>query len=294
MKAALLVLTWICGLAVAVETPDEVEDPHGDPQACAACHEAGPPAPGAALPIVETCTECHQDADMHPVGLLPDAVVVAEGWPLLAGAVSCWTCHTEPACAAGEPSPEPYLRGGRYERIQEFCYQCHDREAFTREDPHHPEERRSEHDSTCAACHTGLPETGAAPEDARLREIEGGVCATCHVEHPHLGTKAHLHQAVEAVPLEQVPAAVALPTDGEVQCWSCHEVHDETPELPRRWHRGHTLAQALRADAREGWELQDVEHWPSDERGEHPPMLALPVEDGALCHACHAEGGETP
>ncbi len=294
MKPALLLALLIVGPALATEAEPERDNPHEDPTACAACHEGGPEAPGPALPIVETCTECHEDADMHPVGLVPDAVRVAEGWPLLEGAVSCWTCHTEPACAAGEPSPEPYLRGGAYERIQGFCYQCHDRETFTREDPHHPDERRSELDSSCAACHTGLPETGAAPEDARLREVEGGVCATCHVEHPHTGTEAHLHQPVEAVPRERIPAEVALAEDGRVRCWSCHEVHDETPEPGRRWHRGHTLAQALRADAREGWELDDVEHWPCDDPGEHPPMLALPLEDGTLCHACHAEGGETP
>jgi hypothetical protein len=291
---SLLIPALTVSLGLAAQAPAEVENPHEDPGACAACHLAGPPNPGPALPIVETCVDCHPDADMHPVGLVPDQVRVAEGWPLLDGAVSCWTCHTEPACRAGEPAEVPYLRGGPVERMQDFCYRCHDRETYTREDPHHPDERRGEHDSTCTACHTGLPETGAAPEDARLREVEGGVCATCHIDEPHLGSRAHLHQQVEAVPLAKVTEPVALPADGAVRCWSCHEVHDETPEPHSRWHRGHSLAQALRADAREGWELDDVEHWPCDDPGEHPPMLALPLEDGSLCHACHAEGGESP
>jgi hypothetical protein len=290
MNPALLVLlASISTLAQPAE--GEVRDPHGDPQACAACHEGGPEAPGAALPIIETCTECHPDADMHPVGVEPQRIHVAEGWPLLEGQISCWTCHTEPACQAGEPAEPPYLRGGPITRIQDFCYRCHTREEFTREDPHHPERRRDEADGSCAACHVGLPEEGAAPEDARLREIEGGVCATCHIEHPHFGTESHLHQPVEAVPLDSIPDVVALPADGTVRCWSCHEVHDETPEPSRRWHRGHSLAQALREDERETWGLEDVEHWPCDDPGEHPPMLALPLEDGSLCQACHHEGG---
>jgi len=292
--AAPVLFLLTCGLVLAAEPAPERADPHGDAQGCAACHEGGPDDPGAALPIVETCTACHPDADMHPVDLAPTDVRVAEGWPLLEGRVSCWTCHTEPACEAGELADEPYLRGGEVERMQDFCYRCHDPLSYARKDPHHPEQRRSEHDGTCAACHTGLPEPGVAPEDARLREVQGGVCATCHVDEPHLGSRSHLHEPVEDVHVDHVPAAVALPAEGTVQCWSCHEVHDETPELPKRWHRGHSLAQALRAQAREDWELDDVEHWPCDDPGEHPPMLALPLEDGSLCHACHAEGGEQP
>lgn len=291
-------MTWIwllaIGLSLAAATAADEVNPHEDPAACVECHEGGPASPGPARPIVENCQRCHPDSDMHPVGLAPKNVKPAEGWPLLEGQVSCWTCHTEPACEAGEPSPVPYLRGGSYERINDFCYQCHARETYTREDPHHPDERRSESDGSCAACHVGLPETGASSGDSRLREVEGGVCSTCHVHDPHFGTSSHLHEKVEDVPRGGIPAVIALPEDGSVRCWSCHEVHDETPEPSRRWHRGHALAQALRAEEREAWGLTDVEHWPCDDPGEHPPMLALPLEDGSLCHACHAEGGEAP
>jgi hypothetical protein len=280
--------------ALAGTGAEEPRNPHEDPTACDACHQGTGPEPGPALPVVETCRGCHEDDDMHPVQLQPDRVPVPEAWPLTEGRVTCWTCHTEPACTAGGPAGEDYLRGGSFGRITEFCYHCHQPEVFEREDPHHPKERRSEADSTCTACHVGLPQTGAAPEQARLREVEGGVCSTCHEPDPHYGTHDHLNALLDTVPIERVPPQVALPSDGRVQCWSCHEVHDETPELARRWHRGHTLAQALRADEREAWELQGVEHWPCDDPGEHPPMLALPLEDGSLCHACHAEGGEHP
>jgi hypothetical protein len=281
--------------AALAEPALDVVNPHEDPQGCASCHEGEGPEPGPVLPIDETCKSCHEESDMHPVALAPKNVAVPDGWPLDEGIVSCWTCHTEPACAAGEPAEAPlYLRGGAFGRINDFCYRCHERQAYVREDPHHPMERRSADDSTCAACHVGLPEPGAAPEASKIREVEGGVCSTCHEPDTHLGTRSHMHERVEPGPRGRMPEAVALPADGTVQCWSCHEVHDETPMPSRRWHRGHDLAQALRADAREEWQLEDVERWPCDESGEHPPMLALPLEDGSLCHACHAEGGTHP
>lgn len=284
-------LLLLLSLASAVELADGVSDPHGDPAACAECHEAAGPTPGPALkPIGDNCLRCHLDADMHPVDVEAVETAIPDGWPLQAGLTTCWTCHMEPACSGAKPLPAPYLRGGPYPRVDDQCFQCHDRGEFTRERPHHPSAPRSEDEGFCSACHTGRPELGAAPEDARLREVEGGVCSTCHEGEPHYGARSHMLEEVEPEQRAQLPDAVALPKDGSVRCWSCHEVHDPTPPPPRRWRSDHPLGQALRAAVRVEWGLEGELSWPGETPAEHPPMLALPLEDGALCRACHAEG----
>ncbi|MBW2255151.1 MAG: hypothetical protein JRI25_11200 [Deltaproteobacteria bacterium] len=267
-----------------------VDNPHDDPEGCLACHTAGktPELPASTLPIVETCRGCHPTADMHPVDIAPQEVTVASGWPLEDGQVTCATCHSEPAHGGDFAElPSPWHRGGPYKRITEFCYQCHELHDYTRNDPHHPEAPRSPTDPTCSACHSTLPETGAAPAESNLRWDDTDACVVCHIGEVHYGVGMHVGNRVPEDVQATLPPSIAL-HDGDVTCWSCHEVHDgvSTGKL------GGRMGKAMREAAlKSKW--KDVEEdamWPGTSAAEHPPLLALELENGALCRACHGDG----
>ncbi len=289
MTGAILALL-LAGPAAA--TPD---NPHGRAEACDACHLPGEEAEGTLRgPVVETCRSCHPTADMHPVGMPSRDVPVPHDWPLEGGEVTCATCHAEPAHrevpAIGELAAYAaryWHRGGPYERVTTFCFRCHEESGFARTDPHHPvaDDPRPDRDPSCAACHTGLPEPGASPAEAKLRASPERACATCHQGDVHHGASAHVGQALVAEVRAGLPEDLPL-HDGTVACWTCHDVHQggEAGDLQSR------LGVALQALHRKEWAVGEEVTWPGESRAGHPPLLALPLEGDALCSACHGAG----
>ena len=289
---ALLMLLALPLLGVGGTPPD----PHGDPKACTACHApaAAGQQVGAALPVVATCRGCHPTADMHAVDVAPVTIKVAPGFPLSEdGLLTCATCHAEPAHGGDEVVPVPYHRGGPYADTLDLCFQCHDRGTYARHDPHHPVGPREEQDDSCAACHKGPPETRVEAARARLREDPEAACRTCHEGWVHVGASTHVGKTVPEAVARTLPEEIAL-LDGRIACWTCHEVHATHAEdrVPAKWRGERVLGRSLRQGAVESeWDLPDVElDWPGSVDEEHPPLLALPVVDGSLCHACHGDG----
>jgi hypothetical protein len=279
-------LLLVLGAALAADNPHQ---PGGD---CAACHVAVPaaestldgdavvPAPAVGAlkaPAVALCRSCHPDADMHPVGVVPQQTRVPAGWPLEDGAVTCATCHVEPAHGTVAVAA-PYHRGGPYSEATGLCFRCHDRAEHQRQDPHHGEQ-----DNGCTACHTSRPVAGAVPAEARLRQEGSGGCQGCHGGVPHVGVVGHLGKAL--------PAGVRLPSDGgKIACWTCHDVHQygvlEGPSVA-------PAVEGLRAAAL-GGEWSNLPgaglRWPGEGEVGHPGLLAAPLGGGGLCRTCHGEG----
>ncbi|MES2639463.1 MAG: cytochrome c3 family protein [Myxococcota bacterium] len=248
--------------------------PHGAPGACATCHApTSGPSPGAVRPVDATCRSCHADADSHPVNVKPRDIVIAPGFPLENGLVTCATCHAEPSCDAGREKLGPFLRGGTPDRKVEFCNRCHAPTTLQRVDPHHPATPTAEGDPTCAACHSGKPEAAALPAVARLRTAPADACVTCHPGPVHAGAAEHVGK-VQAPLSAALAQALPLDTGNRVACWTCHDVHahgSPAPSTPS------PLTVALQRPA-------------APPATDHPSMLALPAADGTLCRACHGKG----
>lgn len=293
----MLLVAVLLGAGLALRGADGVAvasgptNPHGDANGCTSCHAPGaaPGEVGAALPVVQTCRGCHPTADMHPVGMAPNKIKVAQGWPLEDGKVTCATCHAEPA-HGGEAAKlsAPWHRGGPYPSVTRFCYACHEAEGYTRTSPHRPEAGEDPTDSSCSACHSGTPAQGAAPEASRLRAGADKVCTgTCHSETLHAGAYEHMGKVVDPA------VAAALPDDmpllgGAISCYTCHDVHDAGSTAA---HAPSTLASGLQSRALahdwSGLASSSVVLPGADEAG---AMLATSAADGGLCRACHGAG----
>lgn len=264
-------------------------NPHGASAQCSSCHSMAGTAVGAPSLAASTCLDCHPDADHHPIGVAPKDVRVPAGWPLPDGQLSCVTCHEEPSCEADRKGGADLLRGGPVNNTKAFCFRCHEREGFSQASPHAPAKARDAGDASCAACHSGIPEAGAAVVDAKLRFGTGDEgCTECHTGAVHQGLGFHLGQKAPTLYGE---AAARLPLDpaGQIRCYTCHEVHGPTGEPHGRRTR---LASGVAERAAQSWDPWVVAAL-SAEAGDHTAlgaMLAYPSDDGQLCQACHGEG----
>lgn len=267
-------LTAVAVLVVAlpsagIATSRLGESPHGKPDQCGACHTT--PTGGPTKPIVATCRGCHPDADMHPVGMAPHDVHVADGFPLEDGLVTCATCHTEPAHHPGAAKPvstPPWFRGGDGPKKLDFCYRCHTPAKMERTDPHIGDAAAT----GCTACHATTPTKGAPPSEAKLRLAPAETCSTCHPGEVHAGAAEHVGKVAKVAP----DAAMKLPLDGDrVACFTCHDVHTASHDAgPPK-----TGIAARIASAR-----------PPEPASDRPSLLALPASDDQLCRACHGTG----
>src|SRR5690606_42082042 len=75
------------------------------------------------------------------------------------------------------------------------------------------------------ACPPLAARRGAPPADSTLRTALPDVCSTCHTGEPHTGSTAHLYRLRAADVRASLPETLALPADGSIQCWTCHDVH---------------------------------------------------------------------
>ncbi len=283
----------VFGVVGIAQDEPTIVDPHGKADQCEACHE--PPAdgkeePGPILPVIETCRGCHADADMHPIEVAPDEeVTVPKAWPLTDGKLACNTCHGEPAHGGEHKDLEaPYHRGAPYAQPTDFCYECHKRENLENADPHHPGSTRSTKDATCSSCHSGLPKTDAAPADSRLRSELDKVCDTCHDNETHVGVATHMGKKVEGDMRTDLPDSLPLTSDDLITCWTCHEVHNDSPDPEIRQSPVHKGLRKYIVE--KNWPEVTDPRWPEEAKPDHPSMLSLPIDTGALCRACHGDG----
>lgn len=268
------------------------KSPHAQPDGCPACHDASAgAAPGAVRPVIPTCLGCHPDADMHPVGMAPREVKVADGWPLENGKVTCATCHAEPSCDRSRGTVRPWFRGGNPERKLDFCYRCHTPTAMQRTNPHVPTEQGGSSEG-CSACHSGKPAEGATVAESRLRVAPEEACVTCHPGAVHAGVAEHLG-AILGTPLTADDAKhMPLGEGGKIECWTCHDVHQTAVSAPvAKKGVAARIDAAMQAEAAKVVPAEPPKTEPAKtEPAARPSLLALPTSDGRLCTACHGKG----
>lgn len=268
-------------------------NPHGDAEGCAACHSEA--SVGTAPEEVsfthgsadETCLSCHA-ADPHPVGMKPETATVPGVFPLVNGELACLSCHDEPACHGDAASPG--LLRGTYPNERGFCAACHVELTSVGFDPHQAMLDPAI-PTRCLGCHDPVPaDTGRAPATVQGDEI----CVACHQLSAHAGSALHRGPMEPEMAERAKAAGLPLTPQGELVCSTCHDPHppgitqrsreipDSSP-FPESW-----LEQVLAPSLEQR----------SPSIGLHAAPVAgdsalsrLPLEDGALCQACHTPGG---
>ena len=217
----------------------ETINPHGSGQ-CAACHfEQGEPSFNNFNPAA--CDACHaRDAvnskihQLNNVNISANGISVPQEFKIISpGQFDCTTCHA--VVCKTDRANQTFLRGGPYKSELDFCFTCHQTDAFQQLNPHlqvTPDGKTDE--STCLHCHLQLPDiTADAPGNSAMRMDMTPTCNKCHAlhrhENQHLGKSIdtdvkQIHQTMLATE-RRFELQFPLSANQEIQCNTCHYTH---------------------------------------------------------------------
>ncbi|HHL40680.1 MAG TPA: hypothetical protein ENJ37_09260 [Deltaproteobacteria bacterium] len=261
---------------------------------------------------------------MHPTGVrVPQWMEVPDELPLGGGRrLVCGSCHgieriEEMSVEEVEKNAPTFLLGGPYERLSDFCFKCHERKDYRRNNIHRMLDRSGRPvKQTCLYCHEEAldPRRFERGGDLRLRLPIEDLCTGCHLKTPHLNAWNHLVKPSEEMAgrmrRSEKEKKLLLPLDGEgrIACVTCHNPH-EPGVLDRE---SPAAAQAAEVDVAKGI-VYAVSPWSAVVRADKeervarlaeesglsgyllPPyrkvekevLLRLRARDGSLCLACH-------
>jgi len=217
-------------------------NPHWTGKHCAECHVDGtPPQLKYDGDPIKLCTVCHETGhsriDVHRVPLEVSQKMAAQmpqDWPLLDGRLSCFTCH-EPKLQMYRNDPlqkhnPNFLRGKTVRLSASFCYNCHDRNRYTRINPHleQLDETGKPVPAKCVFCHKNQPnpQTAQNINDVDFIDTLPLICIGCHAgkDRSHPTRASHMLELSK----DMKPAAKVLPvSQNRIFCGTCHNPHQE-------------------------------------------------------------------
>lgn len=259
------------------------------------------------------------------------AVPLPTDWPTPVGLplgpnrqLECRTCHgikdmrEQPYASIDTQAPD-FLRGGPNARLEDFCYRCHDEDAFARPNIHVMLDAQGRiKEEHCTYCHEAVHrerDVPLTPDQYRLRLPPAKLCYGCHLKTPHFNAVEHQDAKPDAAMRQRIKEAsqqlnVVLPlSDGsQLMCPTCHSPHQygviealgnpagtvvAASADPRQGirYRPHSWDAVVRADKaqrlsefnRQAGANLALEY----RRIDREVLLRLPAKDGTLCLACH-------
>ena len=247
-----------------VITKFQIPNPHWRKDGCLACHVDEPDETGSPLksPSDGSCFFCHNEEDhtsIHPVNLVP-------GKKMLAGMsrkfrknlasgnkTNCITCHdallqsTRKSTVSSQYN-RSFLRGGSYRTPTDICYQCHDKNAYKKLNPHDQiSEKGILNEDKCLICHRDVPMRKADGSATKVKlQVDSNwsdICLNCHKWQPHPGGNMTIfsggkipdHLVVPDSKIRQRMTKMTQknnldmpldPTNGKIYCATCHNPHE--------------------------------------------------------------------
>ena len=242
----------------------QIPNPHWEKDACLACHIGELNAINGALkePSDRSCFYCHKEEDhtiIHPVDLVPNTKMLTQ-MPedfidnlAKNGEMNCMTCHdivlqcTKKHTAMSLKNIS-FLRGGYFDTNTGICYQCHDKTAYKRLNPHDQISEQGVVDKNkCLICHKDVP---VQTRDGKVTKVElltksnsSEICLNCHKWQPHPGGNMSFFSEGKppnhlVVPDRKIRDRLAgmehennleLPLEavtGAIHCATCHNPHE--------------------------------------------------------------------
>jgi hypothetical protein len=219
---------------------------------CTRCHERIPEK--GADPLLKfggnfkSLCDCHLTKPyVHPVDMSPTSKLkdrIPRDLPLQQGKMTCLTCHNINHQCTKRVVNKNSLRGSPYSNRTDFCFRCHEKERYTRLDPHKqfgPGGKLIV--EKCLYCHTTKPDqTRDQYKDVNLIGDLEVLCQRCHmIRGNHAGNFNHMvkpsDKLLAVMKRIEKNFNIILPLDGQgkMTCSTCHNPHDQgliVPEKP--------------------------------------------------------------
>ena len=231
-------------IAPVIEDLPKAAEYHYTGKYCTDCHEQIPQAGGNKFlkfggDFNKLC-KCHAPENyVHPVDIEASeekkARIPAE-LPLQKGKITCLTCHDIYWQCQKRSVDKNSLRGKRFPKRSDFCYNCHDKAGYRMLDIHTQLNAGGKIIvETCLYCHTGKPdEYRARYENVEFIGDLEMICQRCHtIRGNHAGNFNHLVKpsanALARMQAMEKKFGIILPLDenGQLTCITCHNPHDE-------------------------------------------------------------------
>jgi len=252
--------------------------------------------------------------------VIPGGMSVPAGWPLKDKKLNCISCHSNPKIASLNRSQldtdaDDFLRGGPYNKPQQFCRNCHEKQADTDNIHNMLDETDRIIEHKCLYCHSSLPEVNKAErhQKVKLRLDKSVICYACHLKTPHLNAVEHQvkvePEMLEAISNSEKQYQIKLPlADDQVICITCHSPHQRgvlDVNLPEGKQTGgskaatgskyvdHSWDKVIQRDKRDRLSALSIALSSSPsytfkyQQIQNEILLRLPAKNGRLCLACH-------
>ena len=243
----------------------EIPNPHWQKNACLACHVGEPDGQESPLKVQSdaSCYFCHSEtshADIHPVNLTPGKKMLARMPQVFkknfasVNKATCITCHdillqcTRKNTLSGQRN-RSFIRGGNYKTRTGFCYQCHNKAAYKKQNAHDQiTDKGVLKEDKCLICHQDLPKQDINRDATKIKMQTDSnwseMCLNCHNVKPHPGRNMTFFSAKKMLPEHLVVPSdkkrrhmdkmtkvnnVDLPLEpgtGKVYCATCHNPHE--------------------------------------------------------------------
>ena len=235
------------------------------------------------------------------------------------GQIDCNTCHAvkdikDIPLDEVDKNVKDFFRGGAYSSLSDFCYQCHQKKGYKRENIHQLIDADGElKKQKCLFCHveTPDPKSDYQREDFKFRVPPQKLCIGCHLKTPHINANTHLlevnDEMLERIRKYEKKNQLSIPLDGKrITCISCHTVHEkgvlDNQKLAAKQvqeqdiemgvgYEQHSWNKVVQKDKKS--RLQKL-YKDSDKKIEityqrltHEILIRLPAKDGSLCMVCH-------
>lgn len=246
----------------------QIQNPHWQPAGCSACHNGKPTRKNLKLHVADInalCNSCHTTISnhsyIHPFGMTPSKTIMKNMPASFSSAVkrgdgklTCITCHDlTKSCLAENASQKGlnplFFRDGPFKTRTEICYRCHEKNKYTRLNPHDQIDANGElKTKTCTVCHASTDKLTTAKN---INDIEfnfesdlSSMCTGCHPVKPHPGGAFsffsdkkgpdHLVKPPEDIlshklKMEKINEIILPlePGSGKIFCGTCHNPHQK-------------------------------------------------------------------
>lgn len=234
--------------------------------------------------------------------------------------IDCQTCHgikemKKQDFKKLDKNSDDFFREGPYEKLSDFCYQCHNPKPYRRNNIHKMlDDKGKPIKKNCLYCHEEVldPEDDFKTDELKLRLPAKNICYGCHLYTPHMNALGHQKKPHKMMKKrirkyeKENQIVFPLANDGKIMCVTCHSSHQlnvisqkkaagkqvDNDDLDKGIsYQKHAWNKVFINDKKERLEKFNknikAKYVLTYQRIENEILLRLPAKNGRLCMVCH-------